>query len=74
MADFETVPVGTLDRLNKAEKDAARYRHLVEAGAFRMMSPDMGGNHTWTGMGRPVGRGPTIDEAIDNSIEKRKEE
>ena len=55
-------------RLEKAEKDAARYRHLKGQGHFRAMSIDMGGNHRWTGMGRQVGKGQTIDEAIDTAI------
>lgn len=54
--------------------DAIRFRHLVNTGAFRVMSPDMGGNHTWTGMGRPVGRGSTIEDAIDSEIARRIDE
>lgn len=81
MSDFETVPVGTLEELRRLREerdalasDAARYRHLVEIGAFRVLSPDMGGNHTWTGIGRPVGRGSTLDEAIDAKIRQQAEE
>ena len=46
-------------------KDAERYRFLKDHGHFRAMSMDMGGNHSWTGMGRNVGKGPRVDEAID---------
>ncbi|WP_217706418.1 hypothetical protein [Pseudomonas aeruginosa] len=61
------------DRL-KAEnealrKDAERYRFLKDQGHFRAMGIDMGGNHSWTGMGRNVGCGPTVDEAIDAAID-----
>ena len=49
-------------------KDAERYRHLKDQGHFRAMSIDMGGNHSWTGMGRHVGKGQTVDEAIDSEI------
>jgi len=50
-------------------KDAERYRWLKDQGHFRAMSIDMGGNHTWTGMGRNVGCGPTVDDAIDAALE-----
>ncbi len=70
MNDFETVPVGTIDRLKEMEADSRRYRHLIESGAFRNFSPDMSGNHTWAALGRPVGRGKTVDEAIDREIAK----
>ena len=53
-------------------KDAERYRHLKDQGHFRAMSMDMGGNHSWTGMGRHVGKGPTIDDAIDSEIARSK--
>lgn len=58
------------ERLEKAEKDAARYQHLERQGHFRAMSIDMGGNHSWTGIGRHIGKGPTIEEAIDAAIAK----
>lgn len=51
--------------------DAMRYRHLVKAGLFRAGSLDMSGNHTWVACGRSVGRGPTLPQAIDNSIAER---
>lgn len=49
-------------------EDAERFRYLVRSGAFRLASPDMGGNHTWTGQGRVIGQGPTIEDAIDKMI------
>lgn len=52
-------------RLAAAEADAERYRHLKASGAFRAFSLDMSGKHTWIGVGRPIGEGSTIDEAID---------
>ena len=55
-------------RLREAERDAARYRWLKDQGHFRAMSMDMGGNHSWIGMGRAVGKGPTVDEAIDAAM------
>ena len=57
-----------VQRLRAAEKDAARYRWLKDQGHFRAMSMDMGGNHSWIGMGRAIGKGPTVDEAIDAAI------
>lgn len=57
-----------LARLHAAEKDAERYRHLKDQGHFRAMSMDMGGNHTWVGMGRCIGAGPTADAAIDAAM------
>ena len=65
------------ERAEKSEKttkavpdgqDAARYRYLKQAGIFKAMSLDMGGNHTWTGVGRTIGRGRSVDEAIDDAI------
>lgn len=60
------------DRLRTAEKDAERYRFLKDQGHFRAMSMDMGGNHTWVGMGRSIGNGPTTDAAIDAAMESSK--
>lgn len=59
-----------LARLRAAEADAGRYRFLKDQGHFRAMSMDMGGNHTWVGMGRCVGNGPTVDAAIDSSMQE----
>lgn len=61
-----------ISRLRAAEKDAERYRFLKDKGHFRAMSIDMGGNHSWTGMGRSVGKGPTVDEAIDAAMQEQK--
>ena len=57
-----------ISRLRAAEMDAVRYRWLKDQGHFRAMSMDMGGNHSWIGMGRAIGKGPTVDEAIDAAI------
>ena len=60
-----------ISRLRAAEMDAARYRWLKDQGHFRAMSMDMGGNHSWIGMGRAIGKGPTVDEAIDAAIKHK---
>lgn len=54
-------------------KDAERYRFLKDQGHFRAVSIDMGGNHAWTGMGRSVGRGATVDAAIDAALAAQRE-
>lgn len=54
-------------KLAAAEADAERYRYLKSAGAFKALSLDMSGQHTWSGVGRPIGEGPTIDAAIDKA-------
>lgn len=56
-----------LDRLDAAERDAARYRWLRPC--FRTFSLDMGGQHRYcvnSNIGRI--RGPSIDAAIDAAI------
>ena len=62
-----------ITRLREAERDAARYRWLKDQDHFRAMSMDMGGNHTWVGMGRCVGRGDTVDAAIDAAMQAARE-
>lgn len=47
--------------------DAERWR-FSGTMFFRMMSPDMGGNHGWVANGRGVGRGNTLNAAIDARI------
>lgn len=49
------------------DKDAARWQY-AKAHFFGMMSPDMGGNHDWVANGRGIGRGNTLDAAIDARI------
>ena len=58
---------------DEVEKDAARYRWLCEYGYFRAMSMDMGGNHSWTGAGRHIGKGVSIDAAIDAAMGEKHE-
>lgn len=58
------------EQLGRMAKDAKRYTFLKDQGHFRAMSIDMGGNHSWTGMGRSVGRGQTVDEAIDAEMNR----
>ena len=50
--------------------DTRRLDHLIQSGAFRVLSADMNGNRTWTGVGRPIGEGATVRDAIDNSIKR----
>ena len=50
--------------------DTQRLDHLIQTGAFRVFSLDMGGKHTWTGIGRSIGKGPTVRDAIDDSIKR----
>lgn len=57
--------VATLTDLNA---DRERLQHLINSGAFRVGSLDMGSNHTWCGAGRPIGKGGTIRQAIDGAI------
>lgn len=59
-------------RMRSMRADAERYRFLKDQGHFRAMSMDMGGNHTWVGMGRCVGRGCTVDAAIDTAMQATK--
>lgn len=49
--------------LERAEKDAERYRELKKR--FRVMSLDMGGNHTWVLASSGWLKGPSMDEAVD---------
>lgn len=49
--------------LERAEKDAERYRELKKR--FRVMSLDMGGNHTWILASSGWLKGPSMDEAVD---------
>jgi len=49
-------------------KDAERYRWLKKQ--FRIMSLDMGGNHTWV-LQRPLREGCSIDAVCDASMEKQ---
>lgn len=46
-----------------AEKDAERYQELKKR--FRVMSLDMGGNHTWVLASSGWLKGPSMDEAVD---------
>ena len=55
--------------VERLRADARRLDHLIASGAFRMISADMGGKHTWAGIGRPIGRGPTVRDAIDRAME-----
>jgi len=49
--------------LERAEKDAERYRELKKR--FRVMSLDMGGNHTWVLASSGWLKGSSMDEAVD---------
>jgi len=49
--------------LERAEKDAERYRELKKR--FRVMSLDMGGNHTWVLASSGWLKGPSMDDAVD---------
>ena len=53
--------------LEELERKAKRWDY-ASRNFFRCASLDMGGNHTFTGLGRGVGRGNTLDEAIDSAI------
>jgi hypothetical protein len=53
--------------IEQCRKDAARYQWL-KSRHFKIWSPDMGGNHVWSGIGRPIGTGPTLDAAIDKAL------
>lgn len=68
LEDTESERDAALAELEACRKDAERYRFLKGQGHFRAMSIDMGGNHSWTGMGRNVGKGPTVDDAIDAAM------
>lgn len=64
-----------LDRL--AERDAEIERLRADAERFEYVidhharsDPDMSGQHHWMLMGRGIGRGQTIREAIDAAREK----
>jgi len=50
--------------------DTQRLDHLIQTGAFRVFSADISGNHVWTGVGRPIGEGATVRDAIDDSIKR----
>jgi hypothetical protein len=54
-------------RIAELERDAGRWK-FAKSHFFRMMSPDMGGNHDWVANGRGVGRGNTLDAAVDARI------
>lgn len=55
-----------LRMIEELRANSDRYEWLVAQGYFRTFSPDMSGNHVWTGIGRTLpGRGPTISAAID---------
>lgn len=56
-----------LEQIAVLQKDAARYQWLKSN--FRVMSLDMGGNHTWTQA--RMFQGPSVDEGIDRIIEAR---
>lgn len=58
----------SVDNCELFRRDAERYQFLKDQGHFRAMSIDMGGNHSWTGMGRHVGKGETVDAAIDAAM------
>lgn len=48
--------------------DAERYRYLKAYGDFRAISLDIKGKHELIWIGRVVGEGSTMDEAIDAAI------
>lgn len=50
------------------KRDAERYRWLKKQ--FRIMSPNMGGNHTWV-LQRPLREGHSIDAVCDASMEQK---
>lgn len=52
---------------DEAQRDAARYRWLKSH--FRVFSPDMGGQHSYTLAGSMRARGPSLDAAIDLAME-----
>lgn len=56
--------------VEELRKDAERYQWLKDKRMFRMFSADMTGKHTFTTVGRPIGSGRNIDEAIDAEISK----
>lgn len=49
-------------------KDAERYKWLKKQ--FRIMSPDMGGNHSWV-LQRPLRKGHSVDVVCDAAMEKK---
>src|SRR5690625_451155 len=57
-----------LPEIQALRKDAERYRWLKKQ--FRIMSLDMGGNHTWV-LQRPLREGCSIDAVCDASMEKQ---
>jgi hypothetical protein len=53
--------------LERLRQDAARYQWLKNKH-FKVWSRDMSGNHVWSGIGRPIGTGPTLDAVIDKAL------
>lgn len=56
---------------DELQQDHRRLARL--AGMFRVMSPDIDGNHVWTFTGSPTLRGPNLRAAIDNILAKEKQ-
>lgn len=56
------------EQVQEWKRDAERYRWLKKQ--FRIMSLDMGGNHTWV-LQRPLREGCSIDAVCDTSMEKQ---
>jgi len=56
-------------------QDAERYRFLRDS-LFRMHSPKMNGQHSWTvqGGGWLRLRGPNLDDAVDAAMKKLRDE
>jgi hypothetical protein len=48
-----------------------RYQYLKD-NFTRCMSPDINGQHVWVGIGRTIGRGASVDEAIDAALSSGK--
>lgn len=61
---------GLITRVERVRKDAERYQWLKDKRVFRVFSADMSGRHTFAIVGRPIGSGRNIDEAIDAEIDK----
>ena len=55
-----------LSERDALKADAERYRWLRRH--YIRSDPDMSGNHYWMAIGRTIGRGKTVEEAIDAAL------
>lgn len=69
MRDLEQTVLQS-EQVQKWKQDSERYQWLKKQ--FRVMSLDMGGNHSWV-LQRPLQKGCSIDEVCDASMERKNE-